>query len=145
MNYEDMFVPREDDQDLYMENDTKILKSMSDFETNKHHHKIFKRIITKTGKKTLSIEYYSTGAIGTTITHAVSGQKQRGYFVGSVHEDLFFKVSLANGENGSEPMTLFYFSPEEYEKHQYVTISDDIKSRWREKYFKTTLLMKTKE
>ena len=139
MNYEDRFVPIEADEDLYIENDNKLFKSMKDNEGNKHHHRVVKRIKTKLGRRTVNIEYFSSGPIGTTITHAVSGVKQRGNIVGSVHEDLFFKVSIVNG-NG--PLTLFYYSPEEYEKHQYITLSDAIKSKWNEQYLKITLLMK---
>lgn len=142
MNYEDMFVPREADEDLFNENDTKLFKSFQDFETNKHHHKVVKKIKTKLGKKTLNIEYYSSGPIRSTITHAVSGVKQRGSIVGSMDEDLFFKIRLVNRKNGNEHVTLFYYSPEEYEKHQFTAISDNIKLKWREKYFKTSLLMK---
>lgn len=138
MNYEDRFVPREADEDLYIENDNKLFKSMQDNQGNKHHHRVVKRIKTKLGRRTINIEYFSSGPIGTTITHAVSGVKQRGNIVGSVHEDLFFKVSIVNG-NG--PVTLFYYSPEEYEKHQYITLSDAIKSKWNEQYLKITLMM----
>jgi hypothetical protein len=145
MNYEDMFVPREADEDLYNENDIKLFKSIQDFETNKHHHKVVKKIKTKLGKKTINIEYYSSGPIRSTITHAVSGVKQRGSIVGSMDEDLFFKIRMVNRNNGNEPVTLFYYSPEEYEKHQFTIISDSIKLKWREKYFKTSLLMKTWE
>lgn len=138
MNYEDMFVPREADEDLFNENDVKLFKSIQDFETNKHHHKVMKTIKTKSGKKTLNIEYYSSGPIGSTITHAVSGVKQRENIVGSIHEDLFFKIKLVNRNEG---VTLFYYSPEEYEKHQFTVISDSIKLKWHEKYFKTNKLI----
>ena len=142
MNYEDRFVPIEADEDLYIENDNKLFKSMQDNQGNKHHHRVVKRIKTKSGRRTVNIEYFSSGPIGTTITHAVSGVKQRGNIVGSIYEDLFFKVGIVNG-NG--PVTLFYYSPEEYEKHQYITLSDAIKSKWNEKYLNTTLMMKAFE
>ena len=138
MNYEDMFVPREADEDYFNENDTKLFKSIQDFETNKYHHKVVKKIKTKFGKKTLNIEYYSSGPIGSTITHAVSGVKLRENIVGSIHEDLFFKIKLVNRNEG---VTLFYYSPEEYEKHQFTIISDSIKLKWHEKYFKTNKLI----
>jgi len=143
MNYEDMFVPIEGDEDLYIEIENKNNKLYSNDSKllNKHFHRTTQRVNTKGGKKRVTIEFYSSGPINTTITHAISGAKQIGFQVGSSYEDLFFKVSLTTG---SQPLTLFYYSPEEYEKHQYITLSDELKSVWREKYLKASLLIKSR-
>jgi hypothetical protein len=138
MNYQDMFVPVDMDEDMYLDFDTKHKKAMNDLQsTNKHFHKEIKRIRLKTGRKSISIEYYSSGPINTTITHALSGVKEYGFLVGSSHEDLFFKVCTSTGK---EPLTLFYYSPEEFEKHQSTQLSDNVKNKWREKYQKAASL-----
>ena len=137
-----MFVPVDADDDYYADYDTKQMKAMNDLQlANKHFHKDLKRIKTKTGKKTVTVEYYSSGPIKTIITHALSGVKQRGCQVGSVYEDLYFKVGLSNSTS-KDPITLFYYSPEEYEKHQYIQLSDDIKNKWNEKYLKASIKLK---
>jgi hypothetical protein len=81
-------------------------------------------------RKNMTIEYYSSGPINTTITHAITGTRERGNLVGSIYEDLFFKVCIATK---NQPITLFYYSPEEYEKHHYIQLSSDIKEKWLEK------------
>lgn len=69
-------------------------------------------------KKQNKIEIYTSNGIGTNIRDAETGE----YYnckVGSLDEDLFFKVSLNTGEckssNGSS--TLFYLSPKHYMSH----------------------------
>jgi hypothetical protein len=52
------------------------------------------------------------------------------YLVGSIQEDLLFKVSISNGENKQGPVLLFYDSPEQFEKHQYITLDQSIKEKW---------------
>jgi hypothetical protein len=143
MNYEDMFIPVDGNEDLFFSDDYNKKNSVNDFKlANKHFHRINKRINTKLGTKKVVIEYYSSGPINTTITHAISGVKQIGFQVGTIYEDLFFKVTLTTS---SQPLTLFYYSPEEYEKHHYTTLSDDLKSAWRQKNLKATLLIKSRE
>jgi len=141
MNYENMFVPVEGDEEFYMENDKNLFNQNEAKLLNKHFHRTMKKVNTKIGKKRVIIEYYSSGPINTTITHAVSGAKQVGFQVGSIYEDLFFKVSLTTG---STPLTLFYYSPEEYERHQYIILTEELKSVWREKYLKASLLIKSR-
>lgn len=146
MNYEDRFVPIEDNEDLYVDFDTRDKRFIDDLKlSNKRFHKISKKVNTKTGKKTVNVEFYSSGATGNLITHAVSGSKQRGYIVGSQYEDLFFKISYCNNKLSSETITLFYYSPEEYEKHQYVNLSDNVKAKWTEKYMKMAIKLKLQE
>ena len=140
MNYEDMFVPIESDEELYMENDNKF--NLNDIKLlNKRFHRRSQRVNTKLGNKRVMIEYYSSGPINTTITHAISGVKQLGFQVGSSYEDLFFKVTLTTG---SQPLSLFYYSPEEYERHQYCTLTDELKTKWKQKYMKASILIKSR-
>jgi hypothetical protein len=72
-----------------------------------------------------TIGCYRSGPAGTTICNAATGIKYYGHLVGSLSEDLYFKVCIATGEGGGEdPLVLFYDSPEEYERHAFVSISD---------------------
>ena len=128
MNYENMFVPIESDEDLYIDSDKNLLNSNDAKLLNKHFHRTMKKVNTKVGKKRVVIEYYSSGPMNTTITHAVSGAKQIGFQVGSIYEDLFFKVSLTTS---STPLTLFYYSPEEYERMTGSIVSQHSKERFR--------------
>jgi hypothetical protein len=76
------------------------------------------------------IELYGSGDTGTKIRNAVTGAKTP-YLVGSLNEDLFFKVMDASGNNGrKDSLILFYDSPEQYENHQFVMVSQSIKEAW---------------
>ena len=83
--------------------------------------------------KNVVVENYGSGQQGSRIRNAVTGQRYP-YLVGSINEDLFFKVSEATGRNGRKhTLTLFYDSPEQYENHHFTILSQDIKNRWQEK------------
>ena len=82
----------------------------------------------------VKIGCYMAGPPGSTIINAVTGQKYPGHIVGKFDEDLYYKVMLCNGVNGPNPVTLFYDSPAQYEKHFYREISQKTKEDWFEKY-----------
>ena len=150
MNYEDRFIPTQGDEDLYMETDARQKQKNIMDELNLYNprfHKTYKKVYNKSGsgKRLIPIEFYSSGPRGNLITHAISGTRQKGHVVGSINEDLFFKVSFSSSKVGNEHVTLFYYSPEEYESHQCITLSDDIKDKWREKFIKTSLKLKLNE
>jgi hypothetical protein len=51
--------------------------------------------------------------------------------VGTKDEYNYFKVRMANvATDDRDPITLFYDSPEGYEKHQYIKVSAAIKNAW---------------
>jgi len=82
-------------------------------------------------KKSHKIEAYSSGDVGSRIRDPITGDRYRNYLVGSRNEDLFFKVRMCTGEfGGREGPTLFYSSPEEYERHTRSVVSEEIKNRW---------------
>jgi hypothetical protein len=84
--------------------------------------------------KNITIELYGSGQNGCRIRNAVTGQRYE-YIVGSQDEDLFFKVSDATGRYGRNyPLILYYDSPEQYENQHFITLSDNIKSVWNDKY-----------
>ena len=82
--------------------------------------------------RSVQIELYmSRHNVGSLIRNAVTGFKENNLRMGRVDEDAFFKVKLANGEFGQDcPGSLFYNSPEEYERHFYTTVSQPIKDKW---------------
>ena len=76
------------------------------------------------------VEMYSSGDRGTLIRDAITGYRYR-VLVGSVDEDLFFKVKMCSGDFGNkEALTLFYSSPEDYQRHQKVDLGQEVKARW---------------
>ena len=88
-------------------------------------------------KKRISIEFYTTNFTpGTKIREATCGNRENDLFVGKTDEDLFFKVILATGELGQTPYStlMFFYSPEEYERHFHCSVSEDIKNKWKDKY-----------
>jgi hypothetical protein len=82
--------------------------------------------------RSVQIEFYmSRHNVGSLIRNAVTGFKENNLRMGRIDEDAFFKVKLANGEFGQDcPGSLFYNSPEEYERHFYTTVSQSIKDKW---------------
>ena len=81
--------------------------------------------------------YYSSVEPGAPIRNAVSGTYEidytgkTTYCVGSVWEDLFFKVVITTVKGS--PYTLFYDSPEQYERHMNTSLSEDTTKGWYEK------------
>ena len=70
---------------------------------------------------------------GRHIRNAVNGQYTK-HIVGSSDEYLYFSVLIATGESGQTPDCLFYESPEQYERHMRVVVSDSAKDVWRNRY-----------
>jgi len=99
-------------------------------------NKIYRNVVRESDSKIIKkkIELYTTGGTGSNIRDAETGEYYS-EFVGSKYEDLYFKVALSTGEcrslNGSS--TLFYLSPQHYERHLYVDMNEDIINNWEEK------------
>lgn len=92
-----------------------------------HFHRV-KRI--HNGQK-VEIGLYSTSNTpGVSIRNAVTGTKCSNHRVGSMDEYQYFKVKLATGELGREGYSLFFDSPEQYERHMLSTLSTDVKHSW---------------
>lgn len=80
-------------------------------------------------------EVYSTSFIpGTMIRDAITGHKYTNYFVGSLNEELFFKVKDTSGYVGSGSFCLYYDSPEQYERHMKTTVSVKEKKAWTDRF-----------
>ena len=104
---------------------------------DKGYHQVRRK---KQPRGKFTLEYYETSMVSDTrIRNAVTGARYRDdhpklkYLVGSRQEDLFFKVTIANGENGNIPINLFYDNPEQFERHQRFVLSQATKERWAKK------------
>ena len=86
----------------------------------------------KINGKMKQIPIYPSKQQGTFIIDAITGTKQD-YHVGSIEEELYFKISVSSGETGNESVTLFFHSPEEYEKHFDCELNPSIKEKWAKK------------
>ena len=75
------------------------------------------------------LSYYKASTTsGTPIIHAITGDFLLGK-VGSLQENKYYKVKMncfGTEQNG----TLYYLSPDEYEKHQQCVVSDESKDSW---------------
>ena len=63
----------------------------------------------------------------------LQGTNGKFFRAGSRDEDLFFSVILATGELGQNAPALFYDNPEQYERHFFTKVSNEIKERWEDK------------
>lgn len=104
------------------------------------YHKVTRR---KDGLK-VKTEIYSTSFVpGTMIRDAITGHRYSQYRVGSIYEDLFFKVKDTSGYIGKEAYTLFYESPEQCERHMKVNVPTSSKKTWTDKFVKTKDLIQS--
>lgn len=83
--------------------------------------------------KYITIENHGTGGHGSRIRNAVTGTYYNA-FVGSIEEDLYFKVIDSSGRKGRNyPLMLYYDSPQQYENHHFTKVSEATRQRWIEK------------
>ena len=149
--YNEEYLP----DDAVFENETNVsIDETSSMDTitrdRKNRHELYKRsdsdyytFKTQTRNadgnlKRHKVEIYSSPATGF-IRNASTGVREQ-YRVGSKYEDLFFRVKDTALYSGTVPRKLFYRNPEEYERHQGVKISSEIKSAWNDKYIKMNAL-----
>lgn len=128
MYYDDHFDPSNENE---YTNDTKMKnnKIMDEFKAmDKNYYTLKKYVSDKKGP--VKIEMYGSYDIGSTIRNAITGVRYKDMIVGSSAEDQFFKVKMFNGNKG---VTLFYDSPEDYERHQFSILDERTKQKWHEK------------
>ena len=132
MEYDDRFNSLESnifDDSNY--NEQSALKRVNSL--NRGYHTLSRNILDHNkNMKTVEIGVYSSGMHGSPIRNAETGEYYK-YKVGTMDEDLFFKVGSATGVISSGPLTLFYDSPSQYEKHQYADLDNNSKRRWENK------------
>lgn len=107
----------------------KIMDDMK--KMDKHFHKM-KRIVNK---KHIIIEYYGTPfSPGSKIRNAITGIRSD-HKVGSLKENLYFKVINAVGdEKIRDPIFLYFDSPEQYERHFKCEVDKKTKKLWLKKF-----------
>lgn len=113
------------------ETNTKIKKIMSDIHHNTKGLHIVKR--QSKDRKWHSVEVFSSGCQGNTIRNAISGSYYYGDRVGSKQEDFYYKVGISTSDVGRDTISLFYDSPDQYERHMYATVNSENKQRWIDK------------
>ena len=88
----------------------------------------------RVGKKMKRIQIYSTGCNpGRRIRNPMLGFKSNDR-VGTLAEHSYFKIRMTTIGNGVEPVTLYYDSPDTYEKHLHTKVSFEIKKAWRDRF-----------
>jgi hypothetical protein len=135
----------DDNESLYTDGNQshRSMRNYGRHGTSKYHHKYndgafigndrgHMRIFRAVKGKRVPVEFYmSKHTPGTHIRNAISGIRENKCLVGKKEEGLFFKVSLAVHDIGQDPYgTLFYTSPEEYERHFYTTVPQSMKENW---------------
>jgi hypothetical protein len=117
-------------------NSSVLQKKMNDV-LKKESDRGYNRIKLSSNNK---VDVYDTGASpGTTIRLASSGVRMRGHWVGSIMEDLYFKVVYTGiryktSKINNEALFLYYESPEQWERIFKTTCSEDVKANWKRKY-----------
>ena len=132
--YNEQFVIDESDDDTFTLDSNKR-KNRKLWEDIKKDIKGFHKITRLFNGKKYDIEVYSTSTTpGIMICDAITGSKYKEYRVGTSNEHLFFKVRLSTGELGKKCVDSLYFdSPEQYERHMKTTLSQSVKQDWSDK------------
>jgi hypothetical protein len=88
------------------------------------------------GKKQDKLEYYATTLItGLPIRNAVTGIWENNLRVGFYNaEDQFFRVRYAGNESTNILDTLYYDTPEQFERHMHCTVDQRTKEAWQRNY-----------
>jgi membrane-associated HD superfamily phosphohydrolase len=99
---------------------------------DKGYHKVYR---TNSKHKKVSVEFYETSSTpGNKIRNAITGGYEEKMRVGSKYENLFFKVKIATGETGKDGGSLYFDTPEQYERHFHTTVSQPEKEVWQTKF-----------
>ena len=130
MDYIDNFHPVElNDYD----NNEELEKRIDVFKkTDRGYNKTWRLVPRNDILKKTKIEFYTSGNIGSNIRDAESGH-YNSTIIGSLDEDLYFKVCLATGECKSKNNSnvLFYTSPQQYMSHWLAQCGRQSKTHWR--------------
>jgi hypothetical protein len=137
-----MYNHQDDTMDYSVDTDTDISYQQNNITTILNSSsKNFRLVSRKIGRrKKIQCGYFTTSFNpNSKIVNAITGLRYRDedpkckYLVGSLEENLLFKVCISNGETGQDPVLLFYDSPEQFEKHQYTALKQIIKEEWLNK------------
>lgn len=82
-------------------------------------------------KKRIILELYTcSNTPGRMIRSAVGGAFHSNYRVGKTDEYIFFKVGMSTGECSSNSNTMYFDTPEQYEKIFDTTLPQEMKDHW---------------
>ena len=84
-------------------------------------------------KRKYTLEYYKSGGVGTLIRNAITGVKYKNMYVGTISENKFFKYKLSSSTNKDSYHLLFYETPEQFEAHQHLKLSETTVNGWYQK------------
>jgi hypothetical protein len=106
-----------------------ILENYKKLDSNYH-------VVTKmVNNKKKQVEVYTSPITpGAQIRDAITGSRFPLLKIGSFCEDLFFKVKIANGSLNKDDGSLFFDSPEAYERHMLASVATEDKQRWSVKF-----------
>jgi hypothetical protein len=129
--YDDRYNPNESND---VDDDSRMNNKLNNFrEFDRGYHKFFSYYKDPQGfTKKNKIFSYSSGICGSNIRCAETGTYLK-YKVGSLDENLFFKMSFCDGKQKNGPYTYFYESPTSFEKHHNTILSDIVKEKWNNK------------
>jgi hypothetical protein len=135
--YENTDYGYEEDDVSYM-SDTRMTKRMKKelAELNKQdkgYYEVKRHPHPYSFGKMKTIGLFGSGDVGASIRDATTGIRNYAHKVGSVSEDLYFKVRICTGEMGPDSPSLFFDSPEQYERHMFAKLDDETKMRWQRK------------
>jgi hypothetical protein len=101
---------------------------------NRVKHKV--QVLSGKYYKNVIVESYGSGCQGSRIRNAFTGiyYPDACYKVGSIYDDILFKIIDSTAVDGRrEPLMLYYDNPEQYERHQHATLSQQTKQAWTDK------------
>jgi len=109
--------------------DTQIKKKRKLIEYTKRLDNGYDRYRKMVNGEMILIESYSTQLLRNGfIRHAVDGIKCP-HRAGSKYDDLYFVVTDTTSRT-NETRKLYYYSPEDFERHHYLTVPQEIKEKW---------------
>jgi hypothetical protein len=138
MYYDDIYHPTNDDN--HSVNDCSVVsfdsrtssvkkkynKALEDVKKADKGYRSYKHVVNN---RTIKVELYDSGTtIGNKIRDPIYGTRLPAK-IGSKDEYLYFKVRMP-GLTTLGPVTLFYDSPEHYERHFKTTLPVAIKQKW---------------
>jgi hypothetical protein len=122
-----------DDDSSFSTVSTNRKKRRKLFEDLKKVDKGYHKLERRDGFKKFSIEVYSSVMTpGSMIRDAVTGYKHSEHRIGTLNEHLYFKVKIATGEM-PDAGSLFFDSPEQFERHFKTEVNQQIKEQWTNK------------
>lgn len=131
MDYVDTFHPTYENDNI-----SESGKQLNNFKKTDSGFNKVKRMMPKSDGtlRNKNVEIYTTSNTGKHIRDAESGNYYN-HIVGTLDEDLYFKVTISTGEcrnkNGSN--TLFYTSPQHFMRHMNYHVDQNTITSWESK------------